>query len=170
LCYSLSLEQGLLRMNALLHEDNTHKDIWIKLLLAVPVIIILAAALSFLGNTNTEDAVALFGIAALIVIIFSIIIPRQYLIFDDRVKIRFAGPLSFNIPFDTIKKVGTAGGASFGLNFPSSLSNSHAVGIHRKRRMTIYITPDDRALFMERLDKAINVWRKENNRSYSETA
>jgi hypothetical protein len=157
-------------MNILLHEDNTHKDSWMKLLLAVPVIIVLATGLSFLGKTNTEDAVALFGIAALIVIIFSIIMPRQYLIFDDRVKIRFAGPFSLNIPFDTIKKVGTAGGASFGLNFPSSLSNSHAVGIFRNKRMAVYITPDDRALFMARLEKAMSNWRKENNRSYSETA
>jgi hypothetical protein len=156
-------------MNVLLHEDNTHKDIWLKLVLAIPVIIIVGVALSFLERNKTEDALARIGVAALIVIIFWIIIPRQYLVFDDRITIRFAGPFSFNIPFGTIKKVGPAAGASFGLNFPSSLSNSHAVGILRKKRIAIYITPVDRDLFLEKLGMAMDNWVKEKDRSYGKT-
>jgi hypothetical protein len=148
-------------VNILIHEDNTHRDIRLKLFLAVSVIIFLAAALSFLGNNKIGDALAMFILAGSLVIIFSIIIPRHYLIFDDRVKIRFAGPLSFTIPFSTINKVGTAGRVSFGLNFPSSLSSSHAVGILRKRRLAVYITPDDRELFIKKLEKAINDWIKD---------
>jgi hypothetical protein len=148
-------------MDILLHEDNTHKDIWLKLILAVPIIIILVAALLFLADNKTEDALAMFGVVVLIFIIFSIIIPKQYLIFDDRVKIVFASPFSFNIPFDTVKKVGVAGGTSFGLNFPSSLSNRHAVEILRKKRIAVYITPDNRELFLEKLGKAMSNWVKE---------
>ncbi len=156
-------------MNSLLHEDPTHKDVWLKLILAVPVILILGGALQFLANNNTEDALAMFGLDALIIIIFSIILPRKYLIFDDRVKIQFIRPLSLGIPFDTIKKIGGAGAASFGLNFPTSLSNSHAVGIQRRKRMAVYITPDNRELFLEKLEKAINDWKKEKDRSYGKT-
>ncbi len=162
-------QKRFLGMNILLHEDNTHKDIWLKLVLAVPVIILAGRALLFLERNKTENALAMIGLAALIVIIFSIIIPRQYLVFDDRVKIKFAGPFSFNIPFATIKKVGPAGGASFGLNFSSSLSRSHAVGILRKKRMAIHITPADRDLFLEKLNMAINNWVKEKDRSYGKT-
>ena len=157
-------------MNILLHEDKTHKDAWLKLVLAIPMILVLGGGLQFLANNNVEDALAMFGLVVLFVIVFSIIVPRRYLIFDDKVKIQFIRPFSFSIPFDTIKKVEVAGKSSIGLNFPSSLSSSHAVGILRKKRLAAYITPDNRELFMETLEKAMSNWQKEKDRSYGKTA
>lgn len=150
-------------MDSLIHQDNTRKDIWLKLVLLIPLAIILVPAFDYLANNSTGEAVEMFGTAAFILVIFWIIIPRQYIIFDSKVKIVFVRPFSFTIPFHTIKTARIPKGASFGINFPSSLSNKHAVEIVRNKRMNVIITPANRELFLETLEKAMSVWRKYNS-------
>jgi hypothetical protein len=151
-------------MDTLLYTDSTHKDIWFKLVLAIPVVIILVPALCYLNTNENEAAFGMFGTVVFILVIFWIIFPRQYVVFGSKVRIVFGGPFSFTIPFATIKMARIAKGTSFGMNLPSSLSNKHAVEIVRNKRMSVIITPANRELFLETLDKALSDWRKYNSR------
>jgi hypothetical protein len=152
-------------MDSLIYEDKTHKDIWLKLVLAIPVALILVPALYSLANKDSETAMEMFGVVLFILIIFWVIVPRQYLILGDKVKIVFVRPFYFTIPFDTIKTARIAKGSSFGINLPSSLSSKHAVEIVRKKRLGVVITPDNRDLFLETLGKAMRDWAKYNSGS-----
>lgn len=151
-------------MDSLIYQDNTHKDIWLKLILAIPLALILVPALYSLAENNTETAMQMFGVIIFIVVVFWTIIPRQYLILDNKVKIVFVRPFAFNIPFNTIKTARIAKTTSFGINLPSSLSSKHAVEIIRKKRMGVIITPENRKLFLETLDKALSDWGKYHSR------
>jgi hypothetical protein len=147
-------------MDTVIYEDKTHRDIWLKLVLGIPVAFLLVPALCSLAKGDNDTAVAMLGTVLLMVAIFWIIIPRTYLILDGKVKIVFAGPFSFTIPFDTIKEARIPKATSFGMNLPSSLSGNHAVEIVRKKRLNVLITPDNRDLFLESLKKAMDDWAK----------
>lgn len=151
-------------MDSLIYQDNTHKDIWLKVVLIIPLVLILLPAFYHLATSDTGVAVEMFGPAALILVIFWIIIPRRYLIFDSKVTIVFGKPFSFSIPFDKIKAARILKGTSFGINFPSSLSSKHAVEIVRLKRMNVTITPDNPKLFLENLDKALNEWQQRHGK------
>lgn len=146
-------------MESLLYKDTTHKDIWLKLVLAIPVIIILVPALYYLMNNDTRTAYEMLVVAGVIVLVIWLVIPRQYLVFDSKLKIVLGGPFSFTVHFNTIKAARIPKGTTFGINFPSSLSSKHVVEIIRKRRMSVTITPNDRDLFLKMLEKALNDWR-----------
>ncbi|MFC1905675.1 PH domain-containing protein [Chloroflexota bacterium] len=146
-------------MEKLLYQDKTHKDIWLKLILAIPVIIMLILALIYMVGNDITTAYEMLISIVFIVAVLWFVIPRQYLIFDDKVKILLGGPFSFNISFNTIKTARIPKGTTFGINFPSSLSSKHAVEILRHRRMSVNITPDNRDLFLQTLEKAMDDWR-----------
>ena len=146
-------------MESLLHRDTTHRDIGLKLVLAMPVIIILIPALLYLASNDNRTAYEMLAIVVVIVIVMWLIIPRQYLIFDNRLKIVLGGPFSFSVPFNTIKTARIPKGTTFGVNFPSSLSSKHIVEIVRNRRLSITITPNDRDLFLKTLEKALSDWK-----------
>ena len=146
-------------MASLIHQDTTHKDIWLKLILAIPVVIIVAPALYYLATSESKVAYELLAIVVVMAIVLWLIVPRQYLIMDSRVKIVLGGPFSFSIHFNTINTARIPRGTTFGINFPSSLSNKHVVEIVRNRRMNVTITPNERELFLKTLEKALGDWR-----------
>lgn len=151
-------------MNSLIYQDNTHKDMRLKLVLAIPLIIILAPAFYYVASGDTRTAYELFAIVVVMAIVIWLIIPRQYLILENKVKIVLGGPLSFSIHFNTIKTAHAPRGTTFGINFPTSLSSKHVVEIVRHKRMNVTITPNNRELFLETLQKALGDWRTYNNR------
>ena len=151
-------------MESLLHRDPTHRDIWLKLVLAIPVTAILILAFVYLTDNDSQAAYEILAIVAVIVIVMWLIIPRQYLILEDRLKIVLGGPFSFSIPFNTIKFARIPKGTTFGVNFPSSLSSKHVVEIVRNRRLNVTITPNDRDLFMKTMEKALSDWKTYQNR------
>lgn len=147
-------------MDSIIYQDDTNKDIWLKLLLAIPVLIILGTAFYLLITNDVKAAIEMFGVVVLILIIFWLIFPKKYIILDSKVKIVLGGPFSFNIPFKNIKTARIPKGITSGINFPSSFSGKHAVQIVRKKGMNVNITPADRELFLKNLEKAMDDWEK----------
>jgi len=101
----------------------------------------------------------MFGTAAFMAVVFWVVFPRNFCILDSRVKIVLGSPFSLNIPFNTIEAARIPKGLTFGVNFVTTFSSSHAVEVVRKRRLNVNITPGDRELFLENLDRALNSWR-----------
>ena len=101
----------------------------------------------------------MFGTAAFMAVVFWVIFPRKFCILDSRVKIVLGSPFSLNIPFNSIKAARVPKGLTFGVNFVTTFSSSHAVEIVRKRWLNVNITPVDRELFLENLDRAMDSWK-----------
>lgn len=149
-------------MDSIIYEDKPHYDIWIKAIIAFPLIIIIIPGLYSFINDDTDAAIGMLITAAFIIIAFWVILPRRYLVLDSKIKIALGGPFSFTIPFDTIKSARIPKGATIGINFVTSFSAKNAVEIDRRKRLNVNITPGDRELFLRAVDKALTGWRKSN--------
>ena len=144
-------------MESLIYEDTPRYDVWLKAIMLLPLFFVLIGVFNL--TSEPGSAIGMFATAVLMSAIYWAVFPRKYRILESKVKIVLGGPFSFNIPFDTIETARAPKGASVGLNFPSSFSGKNAVQIVRRKRLNVNITPSDRELFLENLDKALNGWR-----------
>lgn len=147
-------------MSTLVYEEKPKFDVWMIGVLGLPVLLLIVPAL-FMNVSDPETSISLLGIAAFIVIVYWIIIPRKYCIMNDGVKIILGGPFTFNTPFNKIETARKIRGMAMGINFATSFRNG--VEIVRKRRMNINITPSNIELFLEKLDLSLTEWRKNNS-------
>jgi len=146
-------------MESVIYEENPHYDVWLKGIMMLPVFFIVIG-IYHLFIREIASAVSLFGLALLMGAIYWAIFPRKYQILDSKIKIVLGGPFSFNIPFDNVESAGKPEGISLGLNFATTFLSEHAVEIKRKKGMTVNITPDNRNLFLENLNKVVYDWKR----------
>ena len=148
-------------MDSLVYEDKPLYDIWFRAILGLIVVIVVVPAL-FLFNSDRETSIGLLG-TIIIAILLWVVLPRKYLILHDRVKIMLGGRLSLTISFDNIEAARIPKGLTMGINFVTSVKNP--VEIVRKKGMNVNISPTNRDLFIENMDKALNNWRNRRTES-----
>jgi hypothetical protein len=146
-------------MDSVIYEDNPHYDVWLKGIMMLPVFFIVIG-IYHLFIREIPSAVSLFGLALLMGAFYWAILPRKYQILDSKIRIVLGGPFSFNIRFDNLETAGKPEGISLGLNFATTFLSQHVVEIKRKKGMTVNITPDNRDLFLENLNKAVYDWKR----------
>jgi hypothetical protein len=151
-------------MDSVIYEDTPRYDVYLKAIMVLPVFFIIMG-IYYLIIAEVEAAIGMFAITLLMAAFYWVIFPRKYLILDSKLRIVLGGPLSFNITFDNLETAREPEGATFGINFPTCFSNERTVQIIRKKGWYVNITPNDRALFLENLYKALNDWRKYNLRA-----
>ena len=123
----------------------------------------------FIALTQVEHygvLLSILGITTFLVIAIEIaLMPTKYKIYNDRIRIILGYVLHFDIPFNNIENI-TSGTFQdlWGphLNFSNSFSSDDILRITRKRGAKVHITPWDRKLFLEHLNKAMTEWRKYN--------
>jgi hypothetical protein len=89
-------------------------------------------------------------------LLFWVIIPRRYCIYEDRLTIQLGGPFSLNIPLVDIKEARTASAyhafGYWGIRFATSTSG--VVEIVRRRGMNVIISLADADEFLGNLHQA----------------
>ena len=148
-------------VDSVVYEDAPRYDVWLKAIMVLPVFFVLMGAY-YLITAQIEAATGMFALTLLMSVTYWAIFPRKYLILDSRIRIALGGPFSFNIPFSNLETAREPEGISFGINFATTFLNRHAVEIKRKRGWNVNITPGDRDLFLENLNKALSEWRRNN--------
>jgi hypothetical protein len=151
-------------MDSIIYEDAPRYDVYLKAIMVLPVFFILFG-IYYLIIAQVEAATTMFAATLLIAAVYWAIFPRKYLILDSKFKIVLGGPFSFNFPFSNLETATAPEGATFGINFPTCFSNERTVQIIRKRGWYVNITPSNRALFLDNLNKALNEWRRSNLRA-----
>jgi hypothetical protein len=146
-------------MDSVIYEDSPHYDVWLKGIMMLPVFFIIIG-LYFLFTAEVEAAVGVFGAGLLMGAIYWAVFPRKYQIVDSKIRIVLGGQFSFNVPFDNLETAGKPQGVNLGINFATTFVNQHVVEIRRKKGMKVNITPTDRELFLENLNKAIYDWKR----------
>jgi fumarate reductase subunit D len=153
-------------MDIALYEDKPKYDVWFRLLLGfAPTLTLILGVLFYFGVLSAEtesksraSGLALFGITVFVLLLYWAVLPRKFLVLEDRVKITF-GVFSFNIPFHTIKEVKIIKGSKF-FGFNSVTSFRSMIEIVRKRWTSVSISPDNRDLFLAQLNKAMADWKR----------
>jgi hypothetical protein len=148
-------------MNSVVYEDNPHYDVWLKGIMLLPVFFLLMG-IYHLITAQTEAAISMFAATLLMGAIYWAIFPRKYLILNSKIKIALGGPFSVSIPFSNLETAGKPKGMSLGINFATTFLSQHILEIKTKRGLNVNITPCDRELFLEHLNKALNEWRGNN--------
>jgi len=150
-------------VDSLVYQDTPRYDVYLKAVMLLPVFFILMGIYALI-TAQVEAAITMFAATLLMAVIYWAIFPRKYLILDSRIRIALGGPFSFSIPFSNLETAVEARGATFGINFPTCFSSQRAVSIIRKKGWNVNITPNDRDLFLENLNKALQDWRRYNVR------
>jgi hypothetical protein len=150
-------------MDSVIYEDTPRYDVYLKAIMVLPVFFI-AFGIYYLITAQAEAAIGMFATTLLMAAIYWAILPRKYQILDSKMKIVLGGPFSFNIPFDNLEAAREPEGTTFGINFHTCFSNERTVQIIRKKGWYVNITPSDRELFLENLNKALTDWRRYNLR------
>jgi hypothetical protein len=146
-------------MDSVIYEENPRYDSLLKAIMVLPVFFIIFG-IYYLFIAEVEAAIAMFATTILMAAFYWAIFPRKYQILDSKFRIVLGGPFSFNIPFSNLETAKAPQGATFGINFPTCISNERTVQIIRKKGWYVNITPNDRDLFLENLNKALNDWRR----------
>ncbi|MCJ7653695.1 MAG: hypothetical protein MUO97_00060 [Dehalococcoidia bacterium] len=148
-------------MESVIYEDSPHYDVWLKGIMMLPIFFILIG-LYYLFTGQVESGIGLFATAVIMGAIYWAIFPRKYQVLDSKLRIVLGGPFSFNIRFDTLENACKPEGVNFGINFATTFISEHILEIKRKKGLTVNITPNDRDLFLENLNKAVYDWRRNN--------
>jgi hypothetical protein len=148
-------------MDSIIYEDIPRYDVYIKAIMLLPVFFVILG-IYYLITGQVETAIGMFATTILMAAIYWAIFPRKYLILDSKIRIALGGPFSFNIPFDNLETVRAPKGATFSINFATTFFSQHAVEINRKRGLNVNITPSNRELFLENLNKALAEWSRYN--------
>ena len=136
-------------------EDKSVYDKWNRIILggivAVPLIVgIVLTAVDILG------AAIMFGVTIFDAILFWCILPKQFLVYEDRIKIVLGWPFSITIPFRDIIQVRQAtkdmAWVYWGMRLGTSLK--YQVEIERKNGLSILISPSMENDFIEQLNQA----------------
>jgi len=155
------------------YEDSPKYDLWFKILLgSIPVGLLILGLLTYQGilpdETEAEageGAIILFASVTFFLLLYLMLLPRKYQILEDRLKVVLGGPFSFTINFNGVKTAEQVRGLApiIGIDFTTSVDR---VKIVRKGwGLNVLLSPGNRDLFLQNLDKALNDWRERHTYS-----
>ncbi len=142
----------------LMYEDTARYDRLQFVFLVIVIAATLAPAIVLLFLYPTGAAV-MFGATLLDVLIFHLVFPRRYQVFNTKLRIVLGWPINWDIRLSTIKEARPAPGISTWIygGVRLATSSATAVEIVRKKGMGVIISPSDRETFLERLNDAIRL-------------
>jgi uncharacterized membrane protein len=158
-------------MSVSIYETNIKYELWAKILLAFPVVLVMAMGVFFyrfyLQHGIAAEAsygfkvasIVLFATGPFILFIYWLVLPTKIYIQQDRIRIQY-GRFTWNVRFETIEAVKTASGIPPVWSNSSVTSYRNQIEIVRKRKMNIRLSPDNRERFLDRANRALADWQR----------
>ena len=97
--------------------------------------------------------------AAFLGLVFSLIVPRKYQVYEDHIRVVFGGPFHYRIGFEKIKSIEATSESGFTMNLTSTVARSY-VRISRNRGIALAITPRSNEVFARSANDALTQWRR----------
>jgi len=159
-------------MDLVLFEDQIKYDLWVKIALAFPVVLLIGLGALFYIDANYRDvirsesetdsntaALIIFASALFVLVVYWLVLPRKIYILQDRLKLQM-GQFTWNIPFETVESVKATKGIIAWRSVSSITSYSTQIEIIRSRGQNVRISPDRREQFLEYVERALYDWRR----------
>ncbi|MBN2099768.1 MAG: PH domain-containing protein [Dehalococcoidia bacterium] len=142
----------------LTYEDAPRYDRLQFVMLALIIASTLVPAIVLLFF-ELEGAAAMFGLTLLDALIFHLVFPRRYQVFNTKLRIVMGWPLHWDIKLSSIKEARPAPGISTWIYSGVRLATSSATAVEivRNRGMGVIISPSDRQMFLEQLNRAVRL-------------
>lgn len=148
----------------LLYQDEPAYGVLLKLIIAVAPVALLAASIYLWSVGESVGGTVLLVEAFIVSLIFLMVFPRKYQVYEDHIRIVLGGPFSVKIGFDKIKTIEVTSGLSFSANFATRIAKSHVV-IVKKKGLSISITPRANDSFVENANRALSQWARTSDRA-----
>jgi len=154
-----------------LFEDSIKYEFWTKVLLAFPIVLLIAMGAFFYDYAHHKDApsevetafhvasIALFATAPFILIVYWLVLPTKIYILQDRIRIKY-GQFFWNIRFDTIESVKPAKGIPPLWSNSSVTSYRNQIELVRIGRMNVRLSPSQRDQFVDHANRALSDWKR----------
>jgi len=152
----------------LLYQDEPAYGVPLKLIIVIMPAIFLAASIYMWSSGDTSGGLALLVEAFIIGLIFWVVFPCKYQVYEDGVRIGLGGPLSVKVGFDKIRTIGVTSRLSFSVNFVTTITKSY-VEIVKKKGLSIAITPRANDSFVENANRALSHWVRTSGRAEPDT-
>ena len=144
--------------SVLLYQDKPKYGLLLKLVLIIPVILVTSSIyLWFTGDTFV--GLILLIEAFIIGLILWFVLPREYQVYENHLRIVLGGPFSVKVGFQNIEAIRVTSRLAFTVNFATRITRSY-VEIVIKKGMSIAITPADDKSFVEKTNQALSQWVK----------
>jgi len=144
--------------SVLLYQDKPKYGLLLKLILIIPVIL-LASSIYLWSTGDAFVSLTLLTEAFIIGLIFWFVLPREYQVYENHLRIVLGGPFSVKVGFRSIEAIRITSRVSFTVNFVTRITKSY-VEIVIKKGMSIAITPTDDESFVEKANLALSQWAK----------
>lgn len=142
----------------LLHQDKPKYGLVLKLILIIPVAFLVGSLYLWLSG-DTSGSLALLLEAFIIGLIFWLVFPREYQVYENHLRIVLGGPFSVKVGFQNVKTIRITSRTSFAVNFVTRITKSY-VEIVKKKGLSIAITPTANDSFVENANRALGQWLK----------
>jgi aromatic ring-cleaving dioxygenase len=142
----------------LLYQDKPKYGLVVKLILIIPVAFLVGSLYLWLSG-DTSGSLALLLEAFIIGLIFWLVFPREYQVYEDQIRIILGGPFSVKVGFQNVKTIRITSRTFFTVNFVTRITKSY-VEIVKKKGLSIAITPTANDSFVENANRALGQWLK----------
>jgi hypothetical protein len=143
----------------LLHRDKPEYGLLLKLVLIMPIGLLAAGIYLWLSG-EMSGSLALLIQAVMIGLIFWLVFPREYQVYEDHLRIVLGGPFAAKVGFENVRAIRvTTSRTGLTVNFATRITRSY-VEIVKKRGLSIAITPADNDSFVENANQALGQWSK----------
>jgi hypothetical protein len=144
--------------SVLLYQDKPKYGLLMKLILIIPVGL-LASSIYLWSRGDTFVGITLLTEALIIGLILWFVLPREYQVYENHLRIVLGGPFSVKVGFQNIEAIRITSRLAFTVNFATRITRSYVEIVIRKG-MSIAITPADDESFVEKANLALSQWAK----------
>jgi hypothetical protein len=144
--------------SVLLYRDKPRYGILVKFILIIPAVLV-ASGIYLWSTGDAVGSLALLTEAFTIGLILWFVLPREYRVYENHLRIVLGGPFSVKVGFQNIEAIRITSRVSFSINLVTRITRSY-VEIAIKKRMSIAITPTDNESFVEKASQALSQWAK----------
>jgi hypothetical protein len=143
----------------LLYQDEPAYGLFLKLIIFFVPAGLLGGSVYLLSTGEVSGSLALLAEAVFIALIFWMVFPRKYQVYQDHLRIVLGGPIAIKIRFEKIKAVEVTGRTAFTVNFVTRIAWNYVI-IVKKRGLSIAITPKSNELFADNANRALSEWNR----------
>lgn len=156
--YEKEMERLNYSTSLLLYQDKPGYGLLLKLILIVPAVFLAGSLYSWLSD-DISGSLALLPSAFIMGLIFWLVFPREYRVYEDHLSIVLGGHFSVKAGFQNIKEIRITSRTGLTINFVTRITGSY-VEISKKRGWSIAITPADSDAFVDNANRALRQWLK----------
>ena len=146
----------------LIYQDKPRYGLLLRLILIIPLAFLVGSLYLYLSG-DTSGSLALLPEAFIVGLIFWLVFPREYQVYEDHLRIVLGGPFGVNISFAQVRKIEVTKRTDITVNFATAIARTYVI-IVKKRGLGVAITPKNNESFAEHANQALIRWLEMSNR------